>query len=110
MNTVDGWVNEPVSNDVLKSRFQLAIQQAMNAKARERGYDSMTTAVTYVDDKHATFAAEAAALKDWRSDVWVYSLTELEKVIADQRPIPTIADFLAELPAFTWPDAQSPEV
>ncbi|MGV2130889.1 hypothetical protein ACQZ4Q_01560 [Agrobacterium vitis] len=109
LNTVDGWVNVPVSNDVLKSRFQLAIQQAMNAKARERGYDSMTTAVTYVDDKHATFAAEAAALKDWRSDVWVYSLTELEKVIADQRPIPTITDFLAELPAFTWPDAQSAE-
>ncbi|WP_429925036.1 hypothetical protein ACQY1H_06645 [Agrobacterium vitis] len=109
-NTIDGWVNVPVSNEVLKSRFQLAIQQAMNAKARERGYDSMTTAVTYVDDKHATFAAEAAALKDWRSDVWVYSLTELEKVIADQRPIPTITDFLAELPAFTWPEAQSAEV
>ncbi|MGV2130857.1 hypothetical protein ACQZ4Q_09565 [Agrobacterium vitis] len=108
-NTIDGWVNVPVSNEVLKSRFQLAIQQAMNAKARERGYDSMTTAVTYVDDKHATFAAEAAALKGWRSDVWVYSLTELEKVIADQRPIPTITDFLAELPAFTWPDAQSAE-
>ncbi|MGV1769108.1 hypothetical protein ACQZ6B_02920 [Agrobacterium vitis] len=105
-NTIDGWVNVPVSNEVLKSRFQLAIQQAMNAKARERGYDSMTTAVTYVDDKHPTFAAEAAALKDWRSDVWVYSLTELEKVIADQRPIPTITDFLAELPAFTWPEAQ----
>ncbi|MGV1823721.1 hypothetical protein [Agrobacterium vitis] len=109
LNTVDGWVNEPVSNDVLKSRFQLAIQQAMNAKARERGYDSMTTAVTYVDDKHPTFAAEAAALKDWRSDVWVYSLAELEKVIAKQRPIPTVAEFLNELPAFTWPDAQSAE-
>ncbi|MVA73582.1 hypothetical protein GOZ81_21295 [Agrobacterium vitis] len=109
-STVDGWVNVPISDETLKARYQLAIQQFMNTKAHERGYDSLTTAVTYVGDKHATFAAEAAALKDWRSDVWVYSLAELEKVIAKQRPIPTVAEFLTELPAFTWPDAQSAEV
>ncbi|MDQ0454668.1 hypothetical protein [Rhizobium paknamense] len=108
-STIDGWVNVPVSDEVLKRRYQLAIQEMMNAKARERGYDSMTTAVTYSGDKNATFAAEAAALKDWRSDVWVYSLAELEKVIAKQRPIPTIADFLTELPAFSWPTTQSGE-
>ena len=108
-STVDGWVNVPISDDALKARYQLAIQQFMNAKARERGYDSMTTAVTYAGDKHATFAAEAAALKDWRSDVWVYSLAELAKVIAKERPIPTIAEFLAELPAFSWPTTENAE-
>ena len=80
-----------------------AIQAHLDAKARERQYDSMLTAVTYLASTNAQFAAEATALRDWRDDVWTYGTAQLALVLAGARVAPSIAEFLEELPAFAWP-------
>ncbi|WP_411037304.1 hypothetical protein [Shinella sp. BYT-45] len=87
----------------LLAQFSGAIQAQLDAKARERQYDSVQTAVSYRNDPNPTFAAEAEALFAWRSAVWSYSTTELGKVAVGERQVPTIEDFIDELPAFEWP-------
>ncbi|KQY79180.1 hypothetical protein ASD52_02125 [Ensifer sp. Root142] len=84
--------------------YSNAIQVHLDAKARERQYDGIQTAITYRDDPNLQFAAEGAALFAWRSVVWTYSTAELKKVMAGDREQPTVEAFITELPAFIWPE------
>jgi hypothetical protein len=84
-------------------QYSGAIQAHLEAKARERRYDSLQSAVSYRNDANPQFAAEAAALFSWRSAVWTYATAELGRVMAGERAQPTVAEFIAELPAFVWP-------
>lgn len=86
--------------------YSSAIQGMLDAKAQERGYDGMLAAVTYLDDPNPAYAAEAAALKVWRSVVWTYALAALADVQAGEREAPTVDGFLGEVTAacpFSWP-------
>lgn len=83
--------------------YGAAIQAMLDAKAQERGYDDIQSAVSYRDDTNATFAAEGEAYFAWRSAVWTYAYAELAKVQAGQRAQPTVAEFLTELPAVVLP-------
>lgn len=42
-------------------------------------------------------------LSRWRDAVWTYVYEQLALVQAGQRTQPTIAEFIAELPAIVWP-------
>ncbi len=94
---------EPPPKPLTVEDYSRAIQAHLDAKARERQYDGIQTAITYRDDPNPQFAAEGAALFAWRSAVWTYSTAELAKVTAGERSQPTIEEFVAELPAFEWP-------
>lgn len=91
----------------LLGMYSSAMQGMLDAKAQERQYDSMLTAVSYLDDPNPAYAAEAAALKAHRSAVWTYALAALADVQAGVRTAPPIEDFLAEVAAacpFSWPE------
>ncbi|OOG74049.1 hypothetical protein B0E45_06220 [Sinorhizobium sp. A49] len=94
---------EPPTAPITQADYSKAIQAHMDAKARERQYDGIQTAITYRDDPNLQFAAEGEALFAWRSMVWTYSTAELQKVMAGEREQPSVAEFIAELPAFIWP-------
>lgn len=96
---------QPSSPDALLAAFEAAIQAHLDARARERGYDGIQTAVTYRDDPNPVYAAEGAALFAHRSAVWTYATAELEKVRDGIRTVPTVSAFIDELPAFSWPTA-----
>lgn len=88
--------------------YSRAIDTMLDARAQERQYDSIRTAVTYRDDPNPQFAAEGQALFAWRSTVWTYATAELAKVQAGEREQPSVADFIAEMAArcpFSWPAA-----
>lgn len=87
----------------LEAQFSAAIQLHLDAKAQQRRYDGIQTAITYRNDPNPQFAAEGEALFEWRSACWTYSTTELAKVEAGEREIPTVDEFIAELPSFEWP-------
>jgi hypothetical protein len=91
------------AKQALQSQYAAAIQAHLDAKARERQYDGIQTAITYRGDPNPQFSAEGEALFAWRSAVWTYSTAELVKVLAGARPQPSVEDFMAELPAFEWP-------
>ncbi|MCM2292756.1 hypothetical protein NAC44_10520, partial [Allorhizobium sp. BGMRC 0089] len=103
-NVLAGFAPATETADTTRQRYVAAIMAALNAKARERNYDSIATAVTYLNDANATFAAEAKALFDWRSAVWTYATEELAKVEAGGT-IPTLDAFIAAMPVFAWPQA-----
>jgi hypothetical protein len=90
--------------DELMPRFSSAVQMHLDAKASERQYDGIQTAVTYRDDPNAQFAAEGQALFEWRSAVWSYAMAELAKVQAGTRAILSVDALVTELPAFAWPE------
>lgn len=97
---------EPPAPPVTQADYSAAIQAHLDAKARERQYDGIHTAIGYRDDPNEAFAAEALALFNWRSAVWTFSSAELAKVMAGERPQPTVAEFVIELEAacpFVWP-------
>lgn len=93
-----------LEHDRLESHYSSAIQSHLDATARERRYDGIQTAITYRNDPNPQFSAEGDALFEWRSAVWTHSTTELDKVKSGERDIPSVEDFIAELPAFEWPD------
>lgn len=82
--------------------YRLEIQSMIDAKASERQYDSGATLASYVNSTIEQWAAEAQAFVEWRDQVWVYALAELDKVQAGEREQPSVAELLAELPVFEW--------
>lgn len=100
---VPKYVYELAADQPTVEAYSAAVQQLLDQTAGERRYDSIQTAVTYRDDPNPQFASEAAALFAWRSAVWTYADTELAKVEAGERAVPTIAEFLTELPSIDWP-------
>lgn len=78
--------------------FKAAIQSTLDEAARAKGYDDIVSACSYAGYENV-FQAEAIAFGVWRANVWAYGYQELDKVIAGTRPVPTIAEIIAELPA-----------
>ncbi|MCV9967757.1 hypothetical protein OIU34_38725 [Pararhizobium sp. BT-229] len=101
LSTVEQRAAEAASKAVFE--YSNAIQAHMEAKAAERHYDSVQSAVSYRGDPNPQFAAEAEALFVWRSAGWTYATTELDKVTAGQRDQPGVEELVGELPAFVWP-------
>ncbi|PYE89567.1 hypothetical protein [Phyllobacterium leguminum] len=98
---------EPYSMPVatIISAYRTAVQSLIDARAAERQYDSGATLASYVSSTVPEWQDEARAFVAWRDAVWAYALTELDKVQAGERQQPTVEAFLAELPAFEWPEA-----
>jgi hypothetical protein len=100
---VDGrWVRvlivEAIDPQIEARRLAGVIQAHLDAEAQRRQFDSIFTAVTYVDDANPQFAADAAALKAWRSEVWTYAYAVQAAVMSGRRTPPRDAELLAELP------------
>lgn len=97
--------NHPGLNPV--DVYRLEIQAMIDAKAIERQYNSGATLASYVNSTIEQWAAEAQAFVAWRDAVWLYALAELDKVQRGESNQPSVEEFLAELPMFEWPGAQS---
>lgn len=82
--------------------FKAAIQNTLDEAARAKGYDDIVSACSYAGYPNV-FQEEAITFGQWRANVWAYGYAELDKVIAGTRPVPTIPEILAELPALVLP-------
>lgn len=76
-----------------------AVQEHINAKCVELGYDSENSIAKYLVDGNA-FYDECRQLSLWISDVWVYAHTVQSDVLAGTREMPTIEELIAELPIY----------
>lgn len=82
--------------------FKAAIQSTLDEAARAKGYDDIVSACSYAGYENV-FQAEAIAFGVWRANVWAYGYQELAKVAEGTRPVPTVPEILAELPALVLP-------
>lgn len=83
--------------------YKIAIVSMLDGKAKERRYDNAVSISTYINSTNPTWATEATAFVAWRDAVWAYVYAELLKVELEERPQPTVQEFLDELPELVWP-------
>lgn len=88
---------------VVTRRFQRAIQHHVDQTAQERDYSDGAALAGYVASTVQPWAGEAATFVAWRDAVWLHAFTELTKVQNGERAMPSVAEFIAELPAIEWP-------
>ena len=90
--------------DPAKTQTELTqlVQDYMDSKARERGYDSILNVCSYVESGNAKFDREGALARVWRSAVWTKCYSILDDVLRGYRPIPSEAELLSELPKLEW--------
>jgi hypothetical protein len=98
----DAWQAPPSAPPAIAD-YTAAIVALLDAKAHERRYDGAVSLATYIGSTNPAWASEAAAFVAWRDAVWSYAYAELGKVQLGERPQPTIAEVLKELPEFNWP-------
>lgn len=84
----------------IQDSFESAVQSLHDTTAQKYGYDSIRSAISYADDPTvAEFQAEGQAFRTWRSLCWQYAYAQLAAVKAGTISVPSLADFLARLPA-----------
>lgn len=79
-----------------------AVDAALNNAAKAQGYDGIVSACSYAGAPNY-FQAESVAFLEWRAACWVHCHQVLAQVQANQRPVPTPEDLVAELPALELP-------
>lgn len=86
-------------NAEIRSQYEYAVQEKLDSKAKEYGYDTILTAISYADEPSvAKFQKEGKALRQWRSKVWEYAYNELELVTSGKTEQPTLKEFIENLP------------
>ncbi|WP_062383568.1 hypothetical protein [Pseudomonas abietaniphila] len=99
---IQGWAEAELSADEIAKRYELAVQTELDRAAQARGYDSLFTAISYADEPAVPrFQADGQAFRRWRSLVWDYAHTELNAVLAGEKPHPDLDTFLAEMPTLS---------
>jgi hypothetical protein len=94
------------TTEQVQARFTTLIQVRLDAFARTRGYDSMSSLCTYATDPDPRFGPEGQRGVLLRGQTWTAAYVILGEVLAGQRPTPqSLADFEGDLPALTWEDA-----
>lgn len=87
----------PPSLDRLKLMYSMAVDTYLNQTVKERFYDNIATACSYIISTNPQYKAEAEACIAWRDAVWVaYSAIE----ITQSTDIVAVID---SLPKLVWP-------
>lgn len=86
------------------SDFQTAIQAHVDQVAQSKQYNDAVTLASYDTENqpNPVWKAEASSFVVWRSSVWEYVNAQLLLFEQNQREIPTIEEFLEELPIIEW--------
>ena len=94
---------EPEPQEQIISALVNAVQEHLDAKARERSYDGILSLCTYAAGSNERFAAEGRAGVAWRETVWARCYEVLAECQAGTRAVPTPEELIALLPVFVWP-------
>lgn len=96
--------NEP-EKETVSNRQQLfgMVQAILDEKAKNRGYDNIAAACSYLNSTVPRFAAEAQAYLEWRDRVWVSSHQLLSEIESGAIALPEKAELASLLPAIQWP-------
>ena len=73
----------------------------LDEKAKEHGFDSIFTAVTYADEPAvASFQLQGKSFRQWRSLVWAECYSIVAEYESGQRQAPTIEELIDMMPVF----------
>lgn len=89
--------------------FSTAVQDYLDGEASKRGYgdpngkNAILSLCSYASGSNSKFAIEGRIGLAWREDVWTKCFEILDEVKNGERAIPTLDEFLNELPKPQWP-------
>lgn len=87
---------------MIQSKLIDAVQNFMDKKSQDHGYDNLLSVVTYAEEPaNPVFQKDGIAFRAWRSEVWAYCYAQLAAVKAGTRTVPSTTQLISELPALT---------
>jgi hypothetical protein len=88
----------------LLSEMEGVVEALLDRTAQERKYSNRLSICGYVNSPNEKWKAEAEAFIAWRDlELWPTCYGIMNAVQAQQRPVPTADELLAELPPMAWP-------
>ena len=81
------------------STYKNAIQNMLDKKARDYGFDNMISASSYASVPNA-YQSIATQLLTWRANVWVDAEAKMNAFNPEIEALPEIYELLASLPQF----------
>ncbi len=101
----DAKVGDYFDKDVLTAQQKSEyIQAFIDSTAQSKDFADGVACASYATSTSEAWAAQALAFIAWRDNVWTYSYAEFAKMESGQRPVPSIDEFLTELPTIVWPN------
>lgn len=93
---------EPPTAEEVQLKMTQFVQNFMDVKVQERGYDSILSACSYVNTGIERFDREGEICRVWRSAVWNKCYEILADVQSGKIGIPTEEDLIEMLPKLEW--------
>ena len=87
----------------IKAAVTALVQERLDAFAASRGYDGILSACTYATSTVPKFQSEGLVSVNARDATWAACYAVLAAIQAGERLMPTMAEFVAELPTLEWP-------
>jgi hypothetical protein len=101
---INDWLNDSslkVEKDITYTISLL--EDLINKKAQERGYDNALSICTYITSTNQQWAAEAKSFIEWRDGVWLKAIQIKDAIVNNERTPPSLEEFFQELPTLIWP-------
>lgn len=102
---IEEYIEPEISLEEIISMYETAVDIWMNKKVQERGYNNVVSCISYENDDNPKFAAEASAVKLWRSRVYTRCYELLNAYVNGEYAegdIPSVEVFLTMLPQLEW--------
>lgn len=96
----------PADPKQVQADATVQIQLLLDSTALEHGYDSIISLCSYAESSNPEWKTEGTAGRAWRDACWMAAQKIQDDVIAGKRPLPTVDEVLAEMPAIVWPASQ----
>jgi hypothetical protein len=87
---------------IMLVKFVSALESHYDQVAQVKQYDNRLTC-TLRAGYAGPFQVEGTSFAIWMDTCNAYGYTEMAKVVAGERPMPTVTEFIAELPEPPWP-------
>lgn len=87
---------------ILTGKYIKALENMYDLKAQEKNYDNRITCALRAGMTGSPFQAEGTRFGNWMDECNLAAYIILDAVKKGQREIPTLQDFLAEMPQFSW--------
>ena len=95
-------LSEQEQVDASIASIRYSVEEHIAILVKDSGYDNRLSYAKYVGYQNQ-LQLLSEALGSYEADVWMYCKAELAKVSAGDRAVPTVEEFIAELPVFTAP-------
>lgn len=91
----------PPTPEKIQASLDAVVTDWIDSQAAGAGFKNAAYIVSYYDSTNPVWKAAARAFVPWRDGIWATCIAIVDAVKAGQRPIPTAAELLAELPTFS---------